>query len=79
MNNHYGQKIRDWPCQSNFDKLLSDFGSFLVIYIIILLWIVLVFLTQTLLEIEIFIFFYRIWLSKKGVSQDTLTLIEVCI
>ena len=35
-------------------------------------------LTQTLLEIE-FVFSYMIWSSKKGVSQDTLTLIEVCI
>ena len=27
MEKHYGQKIGDRPCQSNFDKQLSDFGT----------------------------------------------------
>ena len=31
MKKHFGQKIGDKSCQSNFDKQLSDFGSFLVI------------------------------------------------
>ena len=29
MKKHYGKKIGDKLCQSNFDKRLSDFGSFL--------------------------------------------------
>ena len=32
MKKHYGKKkIEEKSCQSNFDKRLSDFGSFLVI------------------------------------------------
>ena len=31
MKKYYGQKMGDKSCQSNFDKGLSDFGSFLVI------------------------------------------------
>ena len=27
MEKHYGQKIGDRSCQSNFDKQLSDFGT----------------------------------------------------
>ena len=31
MKKHYGQKLGYKSCQLNFDKRLSDFGSFLVI------------------------------------------------
>ena len=35
MKKHYGQKYGDKSCQSNFDKQSSDFGSFLVIYLLL--------------------------------------------
>ena len=36
MKKHYGhKKLGDKSCQSNFDKRLSDFGSFLVIQLLL--------------------------------------------
>ena len=35
MKKYYGQKIGDNSCQSNFDKWLLEFCSFLVIYLLL--------------------------------------------
>ena len=35
MKKHYGQKNEDRSCQSNFEKRLSDFDSFLLILLLL--------------------------------------------
>ena len=59
MKKHYGWKIGDMSCNSNLDKWLSDFGSFLVIEL--LLYIYLIFLYFIFLHFNYFTFNYYIF------------------